>query len=117
MDMIVRSAEKTTEIREKMRGGEGRVEVSAFLTADHLPKKCRLFSELRLEKGCGIGAHTHQQESEIFYVLSGEAVYNDNGVEQTLKVGDIAICKSGESHAVRNDKETPAVLLAVIILE
>lgn len=115
--MIITSAQKSVETRQNMRGGQGQVDVGTFVSIEQYPKHCRLFSELSFEKGCGIGQHTHEGESEFFYVLSGELVYNDDGKETAVVAGDVCLCLSGHSHSVRNEKFERAVLIAVIIKE
>jgi mannose-6-phosphate isomerase-like protein (cupin superfamily) len=115
--MVLNAKDKTSEIRENMRGGNGSVQLESFLPSGELPKGYRLFSELTLEQGCSIGKHMHQKESEIFYILSGEAVVDDNGKEVTLFPGDVAICYSGQSHSIRNEKAEKLKLIAVIVVE
>jgi quercetin dioxygenase-like cupin family protein len=82
-----------------------------------LPGKCRLFSLITLEKGCGIGAHAHSGETEIFYVLQGEGVLDDNGERKAFRKGDSNVCGDGATHAITNEKDEPLVLAAVIVLE
>lgn len=115
--MIIQSSQKETELRQNMRGGPGSVSVSQFLPKEQLPPGYRLLGELSLEQGCGIGTHTHEKESETFYILAGEGVYSDNGEEFIVKAGDVCICYAGGSHSVRNDKEETVRILAVILEE
>lgn len=104
------------EIRHNMRGGEGTVKLMGIVQKDALPPKVRLASLVTLEKGCGIGFHEHSGEEEMFYVLSGEGILNDNGIERLIKAGDSHLCKDGQSHAVHNEKDEPYKMLAVVVL-
>ena len=113
--MIKKAADFKTAYNENMRGGNGVVELTSFATPEELNNKGRLFGNITLNPGCGIGYHVHENESELFYVIKGTVLYNDNGVECTLGVGDVMICPSGTGHAVSNNGEEVAQLCAVIL--
>lgn len=100
-----------------MRGGGGSVNILHVVPKEHLPAKTRLFSVVTLKTGCGIGKHEHTGESEIFHVLFGEGMLDDNGAIRTVRAGDSCICKSGEYHAISNERPEPLTLVAAIILE
>lgn len=113
--MIKKAADFKVAYNEKMRGGNGVVELTSFATPEELNNKGRLFGNITLNPGCGIGYHVHENESELFYVIKGTVLYNDNGAECTLGVGDVMICPPGTGHAVSNNGEEPAQLCAVIL--
>ena len=115
--MVIKSEEMKSEVREAMRGGPGAVALMHIATGEALPKKCRLFTLITLEKGCGIGAHEHAAETEMYYVLQGEGVLNDNGEIKPFRKGECNICGGGASHAITNEKDEPMVIVAAIILE
>ena len=98
-----------------MRGGNGTVEITNFATPEELNNKGRLFANITLNPGCGIGFHMHENESELFYVMKGEALYNDNGVECVVSAGDVIVCPAGSGHAVSNNSEEVVELCAVIV--
>lgn len=116
--MIRRGEEMVTEIRERMRGGEGQVEITHLLSPGDYQGNMRLCARLTLLAGCSIGHHDHQHEEEIFYCLSGEGELSGEPGEpmQILRAGDSAICRAGESHSIRNGSQEPLVLVAVILL-
>ena len=74
-----------------------------------------MFTLITLDKGCSIGYHVHEGETETFYVIEGKALYNDNGTEVEASAGDVLHVRSGEGHAVANRGDEPLVLLAAII--
>ena len=113
--MISKSKGRNTEQRENMRSGNGTVSLTA-LFSNGLPPKCRMASIITLEKDCSIGAHQHQGECEIFYVLSGVARYNDNGVFHLLEQGDATMVYNA-SQAVEGVSDDPCQLLALIVLD
>lgn len=109
-----RSAQRA-EIREKMRGGEGRTAIRRLAPAEVLPGNCRLAAEIRLDPGCSIGSHEHMGETEIFYFTSGTGRADDNGETVDVGPGDVLVTGNA-SHAVTNTGSEPLIFTAVIIL-
>ena len=112
--MIKKAAEFQPEYRENMRGGNGTVELTNFATPADLNNNGRLFGTITLKPGCSIGYHVHEADSELFYLIQGQVLYNDNGVEHTLSAGDVMICPVGAGHAVANIGQEDAIMCAAI---
>ena len=112
--MIVRSNERKTEIKEKMRDGDGSVRLSYMVDAEK-EKHTRLLAEITLNSGCSIGYHQHVNETEYYFITSGTGVVNDDGKETTVKPGDAVVTGNGASHSIRNTGTAPLVFHAVII--
>ena len=73
--MIRTKEECKVEYREKMRDGNGTVELTSFIAGpEELNDKGRLFSKITLKSGCSIGFHIHENDSELFYILKGTAL-------------------------------------------
>ena len=69
----------------------------------------------RLEVGCSIGFHKHETNSEIIFILSGEArcLYDDG--EERLVPGQCHYCPLGHSHSLINASSTePLVFFAIV---
>ena len=115
--MIRQAKDLKTEKRENMRGGQGEVVLSAFLSADEMNGKNRLFSRITLAPGCSIGYHEHHGESEIFVVAAGKGLFNDNGTEYTVSKGDVCITSSGSGHSIACSGDETLELVALIILD
>lgn len=113
--MIRKASEIITENRENMRGGDGVVKVTNFVTKEELLGKGRLFSRITLEPGCSIGWHIHEGDTEIFFVERGEPIYNDGGEEKQAHEGDVLICPAGTGHSIRNATDTTVDVIAVIV--
>ncbi len=114
--MIRHAEECMVEYREHMRDGDGTVKITNFIKGpEELNEKGRLFSKITLEPGCSIGYHLHDKDSELFYILKGKAVYNDNGEETTVCAGDVTVCPAGSSHGIANRSEETVELIAVIV--
>jgi mannose-6-phosphate isomerase-like protein (cupin superfamily) len=76
-----------------------------------------MFGKMVIEPGCSIGAHTHDTETEYYYILSGEGVFDDNGKITTVYPGDNTFTGGGEYHALANKTNEALVVLAVIVLD
>lgn len=113
--MIKRFNDFKTELRENMRGGDGVVVINNFVTPEELNNKGRLFAKLVLRPGCGVGYHIHENESELFYIIKGTAVYDDNGTKVTVSAGEVTITSSGEGHAIKNETNDDVELIALIV--
>lgn len=115
---MVKHAEKMPEsVREHMRGGPGSVLVKDLLGKEDMAAHCRLFSVLTIEQGSGIGEHDHRDETEYYWILSGEGIVTEADGEKQVQAGDLVITGGGASHAIRNETPEPLKLLAIIILD
>ena len=113
--MIKNFADFKTELRENMRGGDGTVVVTSFVSAEELNEKGRLFGKITLKPGCGIGFHIHETDSELFYILKGTAVYDDNGTKTTVTAGNVTLTPAGTGHAIKNESDEDVELIALIV--
>ena len=68
-----------------------------------------------LKKGCGIGYHIHENESELFYILKGTATYDDNGNIVTVTEGDLCVTPPGTGHSIKNEGDEDVELIALIV--
>jgi mannose-6-phosphate isomerase-like protein (cupin superfamily) len=114
--MLCHRNELKTEIREKVRDGNG---VLSFL---HLvegkgavQKNTNLLAEITIPPGGSIGRHAHTEETEFYIILEGAGVVNDNGTDKPVAKGDVMITGNGEFHSIANTGSTPLVLHAVIV--
>ena len=115
--MLIPHDQMQTQIREGVRGGTGLTGFLHIVSSENLPEKSRLFSVVSLEKGSSIGQHEHAGETEIYYVLEGEGVLDDNGVKKPFFKGDCNVCGDGGYHAIANEKDETLKFLAVIIVD
>ena len=114
--MIKRAEERSVTVKEAMRGGPGSVILTEIADQDTMFGKARLFKVITLKPGCGIGYHEHSGECEIFYIMKGRAVYNDDGNELEVCPGDVTVVEDGHGHGIRNDGEEDVELVALIPL-
>ncbi|WP_305044396.1 cupin domain-containing protein [Geoalkalibacter sp.] len=67
----------------------------------------------RLEPGGEIYVHTHEGQSETFYILSGEAVCTMGEERLAFPAGSCGMAPPGVPHGLRNDSAAPVTLLAL----
>lgn len=113
--MIKRDNEYLIDCRKEMRGGSGEVRIEHLWDcSSELKANNRLFARLTLNPGCGIGFHRHENEEEVFVVISGRAEADDNGKTVILESGDTILTADGAGHAIKCHGDQPLVMLAVI---
>lgn len=89
---------------EKSHGGEGKYFVRTLLT-DEFDSSMKYVRELTLEPGSSIGMHKHENDEEIYYVISGSGIMIVDDEENPVKEGDIVLTKSGSIHGLRNNTQ------------
>ena len=112
--MINRRNEMRTEVKEKVRGGEGSVQFT-YLVETATEKHATLLAEVSVPPGASIGPHTHDLDVEYYFIISGSGIVNDNGTDTEVKTGDAVITKDGASHSISNTGNVPLVFHAVIV--
>ena len=115
--MVKKGHELPVQENENMRGGDGTIVLRHFLNKDEFYGKGRLFSQITVKPGCSSGYHEHHGESEIFAVISGNGLFNDNGEEMPVAAGDVLVTSSGKGHAIACVGSCPLELVALIIYE
>ena len=113
--MFRENREMPVIINENFRGGDGCVKVTEIVKPNELMGKGRLFSRFTIAHGCSIGLHKHEGEAEIYYILSGKGLANDNGVERTLETGDMLFTADGESHSIKCVSDCDLEFIGVIL--
>jgi quercetin dioxygenase-like cupin family protein len=63
--------------------------------------------------------HAHHEQTEVFYILEGEATLTFNDVEYPARPGDAFICSPGDAHNVWNqtDREFRLVVFKINLPE
>ena len=113
--MIKTAGHQQVRVRENVRGGEGALVFHDFLVTEESFGAGKLFSRTVLPAGTSIGEHRHDGEFEVYYVLAGTVEVLDAGVWQTMRRGDMHLCASGESHALKNTSAEEAQILMLIL--
>jgi len=105
-------------VREEcVREGKGLIHIKELTDKAGLYNHGRLFAHITVNPGCSIGYHDHQHETEFYYIIKGEAVFNDDGKEVLVRTGDICATGYGASHGLENRTDAPVELIALIVSE
>lgn len=100
-----------------IQNGKGQVHVKDLTDKEGLYGHGRMFAHVTIQPGQSIGDHPHVHETEFYYILRGEGVFNDNGTEVTVRAGDICATGFGEVHGMENRSDAPLELIALIVME
>ena len=115
--MIRRSKEMRQESVPELKGGRGTLRLFHILEKDELSGKGRLCSREIIPPGNSVGFHKHEGDFELYYVLEGEGLLNDDGLETTVRKGDVVRTGHGESHSIENVGDKDLELMAIILFE
>jgi len=100
---------------DNMRDGDGTVTVKHMFKRDEFTANSRLCAKLTLPPGASIGKHEHLTEDEVYIITAGSGLLDDGQSETRVEAGDAVLTGNGESHAIRNDGDTPLEITAVIM--
>ena len=91
--------------------------IKHILGEKELNGKCGLYAQVTIEPGCSLGYHEHHNESETYYILSGQGDYDDNGTVRPVKTGDVTFTPDNHGHGLKNTGDTDLVFMALIIFD
>ena len=109
------NGQREIQVVEGMRGGKGQVKIERLLGEKELDGKCGMYARVTVTPGSSLGYHEHHGESETYFFLSGEGVYNDNGILLPVHAGDCTYTGDGYGHGLENTGADDLVLMALII--
>ncbi len=114
--MIQLMTDMATEYRENMRGGQGTIAITNIFNKHDFKANCRLCAKITIQPGDSIGFHEHVNEEELYLIIQGKALVNDNGHEKELHAGDAILTGNGTGHAIQNIGLQPLELIAIILV-
>lgn len=68
----------------------------------------------RLASGASIGVHTHSDDCEIMYILSGTAAFLTPDGEEIVPAGCCHYCPKGGTHGLKNNGADELKFFAVV---
>ncbi|HUK99727.1 MAG TPA: cupin domain-containing protein [Nitrospirota bacterium] len=113
--MIKRAEDLHTEVFTNRFGGKGEIHAKQLLAKEHFLGKGRLFSHHKIKPGSSLGQHQHNGDFEVFYILHGEGIVDDNGSKSKIKAGDVVLTGNGESHALENTGSVDLEYIALVL--
>ena len=111
--MLIRRDGKM-KLQKKLFEGKGEIEIEPLFMQDEFSSSVRFCARVTLPCGSSIGLHTHTDEDELYFILSGDGTVFDGGDSTEVSGGDSILTRSGESHSIENTGAEKLVLLAVI---
>lgn len=94
--------------------GNGEFYIEKILDKE-LGQKCSLYAKVIVPPKASVGYHEHHGDSESYYILEGEGVYDDNGEKRAVKAGDSTWTPDGFGHSIENTGDKDLVFMALII--
>lgn len=94
----------------------GGAEINAIIENEEFFGSGRMFAHVRLHKGEAVDWHTHTDEIEYYYILSGTGIFtNSDKTEQTVVAGDVCTMELNGGHAIRQTGEDALEFIALIL--
>jgi len=100
---------------EHAENGTGTVQKISWFEDKELCPNLNMVASLVVPPGASVGNHTHHGEAEIYRVISGRALYNDNGKEVEVGPGDVLMCYDGQTHGAKTIGDEDFEFIAMII--
>lgn len=115
--MIKKASDMKVDLHKEFLGGEGTLKNVHFLDKEDAAGAGRLFVKSTLSPGSSIGNHTHKGDFEVYYILSGKALVDDNGQMVELGAGDSILTKNASSHSIKNNGDVDLEYIALILFD
>lgn len=90
------------------KGGKGELDSRNYVDEDNKI----MYSVLK--PGARSGLHTHEENSEIAYIISGTATCYYDGNEEVVQAGQVHYCPKGHAHYMENRTDEDLVYLAIV---
>ena len=100
-----------------VQNGKGLCHIKHLTDREGLYGHGRMFAHVTVDPCFSIGYHAHNHETEFYYIIKGEGVFNDDGKEVIVHAGDICATGYGQSHGLENKSSEPVELIALIVME
>ena len=113
--MISKNSEMVSEHKTNVRGGEGSPLFQHLFSPEELKNRASMLAAVTLQPGESVGVHPHVDNGEVYYILKGKAMVEEDGIETELSAGDAEFCADGHSHAIRNHTHEAMTFLALIV--
>ena len=105
---------------EGAQGGKGKVLRREIVSKDELNGHGRLYAHNILPSGSSVGWHQHVNDTEPYYILSGEGDFYEGTsqdgerIKTHVKAGDICTIPVGGWHSLENNSNGELEVIALI---
>ena len=116
MKMIKRAGEI---IRNTAGNGKGGIKLALSDLKDFpgINEKLGMFSLAEIGEGEMVDFHLHGGDAELYYILEGKGLYDDNGEKVEVEAGTVTYTPNGCGHSLKNIGEGMLKFIALIIKE
>ncbi len=90
---------------EVIHEGEGLCKHSVVFTEEEMHAPVRFINYTVIPPSASFGLHKHGNDNEFYVILSGEGIYQEDGVETKVKKGDIIMNAPFGNHGIRNTSD------------
>ncbi len=98
-----------------LANGKGLAVNREILLPEEFCGKGRLFKHIVLQPGCSVGAHKHEGEFEVYYILKGEGSGREHCGTASVRVGVMIYCPSCAMHVIDKTDTEDLEFIAVIV--
>ena len=77
-----------------------------LLEGERLSGKVTLFAKVTILPGDELPYHEHHGETEVYHILSGEGIYQDNNKTYPMQAGMTTFCEDGSGDCIMRFYET-----------
>lgn len=113
MRAFVTAEETGVEVLLGDHGGVGTLEFRRLMVAEEFSSAIEFVDYTLIPPGSTIGLHQHSGNEELYLIVSGVAVVTVEQEKRQLTRGSIGIVRSGQSHELKNDGESPVAMFVV----
>ena len=113
--MLVRNNDVKIEERKNFMGGKNSIFARHLLELPQFTGAGRVYFKITIPPMSSVGYHVHKNDSEAYYILEGEGLYNDNGTVVPVKEGDLTFTPDGSGHGLENNTDKNLVILACVL--
>jgi len=112
---MYKTRDQLNTIKKPNNEGKTRMLMTHLADFDKANPKIKLYSLVQLQPGEEVQYHMHVGESELYFIMSGHGVYNDNGAMVEVTPGMSTLTPSGEGHALKNTGNEELTFIALIL--
>ena len=113
--MIKGEKDSIVTISQNPRDGIGKIVGKQLLTEVDMGNNLNGLYINYLDIGAEIGYHEHHNEDEVYYILEGTGIANDNGAKIEISTGSVLYTKMGSGHGLKNTGNIPLKFLAFMV--
>jgi len=113
--MVISANDLCVETEFGPENGTGRLNLTKLCEALRLEGRIVTYALAELDPAAEVGYHIHENDCELYYILSGKGSYNDNGIMMPLEQGDATYTWEGQGHGLKNSGEEMLRFMVLIM--